>query len=144
MLAPNSPHRPAVTALAAPPESATDATIKAKADAEETPVSQAARYAWALLLARIYEVFPLLCPKCGGEMKIIAFINEGDAIRKILTHLGEPVDPPRIAPAQGTALWEAAEQGDDNALRAQPAPEIEFDQRIAWKTQSRIERFGDP
>lgn len=29
---------------------------------------QAARYVWALLLARIYEALPLLCPKCGGEM----------------------------------------------------------------------------
>jgi len=31
---------------------------------------QAARYVWALLLARIYEVLPLTCPKCGGAMKI--------------------------------------------------------------------------
>ena len=37
---------------------------------------QAARYVWALLLARIYEALPLLCPKCGGEMKIIAFITD--------------------------------------------------------------------
>ena len=38
---------------------------------------RSARYAWALLLARIYEVFPLICPKCGGETKIIAFTIEG-------------------------------------------------------------------
>lgn len=43
-----------------------------------------------MLLARIYEVFPLICPKCGVTMKIIAFIDEGDAIREILSHLGEP------------------------------------------------------
>ena len=29
---------------------------------------RAARYAWALLLARIYEVFPLVCTNCGGAM----------------------------------------------------------------------------
>ena len=23
-------------------------------------------YLWAVLIARIYEVFPLLCPLCGG------------------------------------------------------------------------------
>ena len=27
---------------------------------------------WAVLIARIYEVFPLLCPICGGQMRIIA------------------------------------------------------------------------
>ena len=86
---------------------------------------------WALLLARIYEVFPLICPKCGGTMKIIAFIDEGDAVREILAHLGEPVDPPRIAPAHGPPLWEAAGSGGDDLL-IQPLPEYEFDQRIAW------------
>ena len=28
---------------------------------------------WAVLIARIYEVFPLVCPKCGGQMRLIAF-----------------------------------------------------------------------
>ena len=133
VLAPNSPWRSAVTALAAAPESPETATDEGKAEGEteETPVRQAARFVWAMLLARIYEVFPLICPKCGGTMKIIAFIDEGEVIREILTHLGEPVDPPRIAPAHGPPLWEAAGQcGDD--LLIQPLPEFEFDQRIAW------------
>ena len=85
---------------------------------------------WALLLARIYEVFPLICPKCGGTMKIIAFVD-GDAVREILTHLGEPFDPPHIAPAHGPPLWVAAGQDGDNLL-IQPLPEYQFDQRIAW------------
>ena len=29
-------------------------------------------YLWAALIARIYEVFPLLCPMCGGQMRILA------------------------------------------------------------------------
>ena len=94
-----------------------------------------------MLIARIYEVFPLICPKCGGTMKIIAFmargypVNEGDAVREILSHLGEPVDPPRMAPARAPPLWEAAGQGSEDFL-VQPPPEYEseyeFDQRIAW------------
>lgn len=52
---------------------------------EEAIHRRIARYAWALLLARIYEVFPLLCPCCGGEMRIIAFLTDGDAIRNILS-----------------------------------------------------------
>ena len=121
-----------MTALAAAPESPEKATdeAKAKAETEETPVRQAARFVWAMLLARIYAVFPLTCPKCGGMMKIIAFIDEGEAIKNILTHLGEPVDPPRIAPAHGPPRWEAAGQDGDNLL-IQPLPEYEFAQRIA-------------
>jgi hypothetical protein len=46
------------------------------------------RYLWATLLARIYEIFPLTCPCCHAEMRIIAFINEASAVRKILDHLG--------------------------------------------------------
>jgi hypothetical protein len=41
-------------------------------------------------------------------MRIIAFIDEGEAIRKILLHLGEPTAPPPLAPARGPPLWEAA------------------------------------
>jgi len=29
-------------------------------------------YLWAALIARIYEVFALICPMCGGQMRIIA------------------------------------------------------------------------
>jgi len=70
----------------------------------ESAHRQATRYVWPLLLARIYEVLPLLCPKCGGEMRIIAFITEGTVIREILRHLGEPTSPPRLMPARGPPL----------------------------------------
>ena len=33
-----------------------------------------AHYLWSGLSARIYEVFPLLCRLCGGQMRIFAFI----------------------------------------------------------------------
>ncbi len=36
----------------------------------------------------IYGVGPLCCPKCGGEMKIISFIDEFLIIEQILEHLG--------------------------------------------------------
>jgi len=31
---------------------------------------------------------------CGGDIRLIAFITEPGPIRKILTHLGEPLEPP--------------------------------------------------
>jgi hypothetical protein len=48
---------------------------------ELAPPKRAAHYLWAVLMARIYEVFPLLCPICGGQMRIIAFITHSADIR---------------------------------------------------------------
>jgi len=94
---------------------------------------QAARYVWALLLARIYEVLPLTCPQCGGAMKIIAFITETVVMREILGHMREPKSPPRLMPARGPPLWEMPGSEPAEAdPRAQPMPHDEFDQRIAW------------
>ena len=41
-------------------------------------------------MARLGEEFPLVCPGCGGEIRLIAFITEPEPIRKKLTHLGHP------------------------------------------------------
>ena len=58
--------------------------------------ASAARYLWAALMARIYEVFPLLCPQCGGQMNLIAFITDGPEVRKTLTHIGAEPEAPRL------------------------------------------------
>ena len=85
-------------------------------------------------------VFPLLCAKCGGEMRIIAFVTEQPSIHQILEQLGQPSSPPAVARARAPPLWERAETepgaSDPWASpfdpQAQPAPDYEFDQRIAW------------
>ncbi|MFH1096679.1 MAG: transposase, partial [Candidatus Desantisbacteria bacterium] len=46
------------------------------------------RLRWANLIKKIYEIDPLICPACGGQMKIISFIQEREVIEKILNHLG--------------------------------------------------------
>ena len=80
VLAPNSPLRAAVTALAL--AAATHPAARPHpAPAAEPAHRRAARYAWALLFARIYAVFPLRCPLCGAEMRIIAFITDPDRAR---------------------------------------------------------------
>ena len=43
---------------------------------------------WARLIQKIYEVDPLLCPRCGKKMKIIAFIEDYKVVKKILDWLG--------------------------------------------------------
>ena len=99
-----------------------------------------AHYLWAVLIARIYEVFPLLCPMCGGQMRLIAFITHSADIRQILDHIGVDSQPPHIAPARGPPLWENGDaQVDDGVqieadwdMAAQPAPDYCVDQRVNW------------
>ena len=58
VLAPNSPMRAAVTALAL--AATTSPPAANPQPAAEPAQRRAARYAWALLLARIYQVFPFV------------------------------------------------------------------------------------
>ncbi len=55
---------------------------------------------WAALVKRVYEVDPLECPKCGAEMRIIAFIErcQRDVVEKILRHCGLWEGPLRTLP----------------------------------------------
>jgi hypothetical protein len=84
---------------------------------EESGVSPAKRKTWARLIQKIYEVDPLTCPRCQGSMKIISFIEQGEAIKKILKHLGlwlvKKRPPPRIhsPPAALCADYSLAELG---------------------------------
>jgi len=50
--------------------------------------ASAAKRAWARLIKQVYEVDRLVCPRCGGGMRILAFIEQPAGIEKILTHLG--------------------------------------------------------
>jgi hypothetical protein len=40
------------------------------------------------LIKQVYEVDPLVCPRCAGPMRIIPFIEQPAMIEKTLTHLG--------------------------------------------------------
>jgi len=48
---------------------------------------KACRKAWARLLAKIYEIDPFVCSRCGSEMKVIAVIQDVVEIKRILKHL---------------------------------------------------------
>jgi hypothetical protein len=84
-----------------------------------------------VLLARIYEILPLRCGLCGGQMRIIAFVTAAPTIHSILTYLGEPTAAAEAAPARGPPLWEQATQLHWDDIPA-PAPEYVFDQRVSW------------
>jgi len=58
-----------------------------------------ARIDWASLLRRIYLQDVLACP-CGGRRRVVAEVNERDAIVAVLSHLGIDTDAPPIARAR--------------------------------------------
>jgi hypothetical protein len=60
--------------------------------------SAGSRKSWARLIQKIYEVDPLICPRCQGPMRVISIIEDQPVIRKILTHLGLWDEPPRQRP----------------------------------------------
>jgi hypothetical protein len=53
------------------------------------------------MIRKVYEVDPLLCPKCGGKMKVIAFLTDYSVVDRIINHLkltfvAERPSPPRV------------------------------------------------
>ena len=111
VFAPNAPLRPLVTARTEAENAATAANpaphqtpipgpVKlTKPDPVTLAVSDPSR--WAALLARIYEVFPLICPSCQTPLTFIAFLTDPEPITQILAHIGEPTSPPPLYPARG-------------------------------------------
>jgi hypothetical protein len=68
---------------------------------------------WAAMIRKVYEIDPMVCPKCGGQMKIVAFITDYAAVDRIIDHLkltfiAEKPPPSRVI--EQVALM-AAEQG---------------------------------
>jgi hypothetical protein len=64
---------------------------------DETPDNDFRRFcrrAWARFIKKIYLADPLTCPKCGGHLPILSFIDDPRVIEKILPHprLWEPQD----------------------------------------------------
>ena len=70
-----------------------------------TPPERAAlRRRWANLIRRVYETDPLVCPRCGSEMRVVSFITDPRVVRRIVDHLRKrdtPARPPTTRPAKG-------------------------------------------
>ena len=78
-------------------------------------------------------LLPLVCPNCGADMRLIAFITEAAPIERMLTNIGEPPRPPPIAPARGPPVWDdVPEPVPDWDDIAQPQAQLELAQRITW------------
>jgi len=60
----------------------------------ENVSNKASRQSWARLIQKVYEVDPLICEKCGHDLKVIAVITEPHEVRKILECLKRNHAPP--------------------------------------------------
>ena len=103
ILAPNAKHRSEIIPDAQKIE-------KKTSDAQdEVPHSSASvRISWGRLLKRVFDIDIEHCPHCGGELKIIAAIQEPRVIARILDHLGLPTRAPPRSPAQSFELFDIA------------------------------------
>ncbi|MGH9338628.1 MAG: IS91 family transposase [Acidobacteriota bacterium] len=70
------------------------------AASESEQFSRERRRNWARLLRKIYEADPLVCTRCGSPMEIISFIEQRQAIQKILQHLDLWERPQRSPPSR--------------------------------------------
>ena len=61
---------------------------------DDDEFTRRARLSWAKLIRRVYEIDPLLCPFCGAEMKILAFIIDFGAAKAIRKSLKLPAQEP--------------------------------------------------
>jgi len=57
------------------------------------------RQSWARLLARVFSIDVLECPRCASRMQRIAWMTESATIRKILRSVGLSADSPELHPA---------------------------------------------
>jgi hypothetical protein len=54
------------------------------------------------LISKVFQADPLTCKKCGGKLKVIAYLYDQVSIKQILDHLGlsqpdeERPPPPEI------------------------------------------------
>jgi len=86
VFAPNSKHRVQVTPAGRGKGSETKLPDGSQ---DQNPFEQRAAMSWAQRLKRVFNIDIEICSKCGGEVKVIACIEDPAVIKKILTHLLE-------------------------------------------------------
>lgn len=65
---------------------------------DRSTYSRRRKLLWAILLKKVWDIDALRCPKCGGKMKVISFIEQPSVIKRILKHLElweDPRPPPQ-------------------------------------------------
>jgi hypothetical protein len=67
------------------------------------------------MIRKVYEIDPMVCPECGGTMKVVAFITNYPAVDRIIDHLKlrfVAEKPPPSHVFEQVALMAAEEQAE--------------------------------
>jgi hypothetical protein len=75
-------------------------------------------YTWAELLRRVFRVEIFTCPNCGGARRLLAAIQDPEAIARVLRAVGLPFDAPELAVARAPPDGEVWFPGDHEAVRS--------------------------
>jgi hypothetical protein len=67
---------------------------------------------WGRSIAKVYQVDPFLCTRCGKRMNLIAFVTDQVAIGKILDHLGLSTPEAEKPPRPAREILRVTEEGD--------------------------------
>lgn len=51
------------------------------------------------MIRRVYGVDPLICPRCGGRMRAVAFLIEYTVVDRIIRHLELTFAAEKLPPA---------------------------------------------
>lgn len=65
---------------------------------------------WAEMIRKVYEIDPMVCPKCGSRMKVVAFLTAHAVVDRIIDHLQLTFIAEKPPPAQAVfqeCLWAA-------------------------------------
>jgi len=97
--------------------------VEAKTEEPEEASSSHARQDWAKMMARVFDVDVMMCPRCQSDMQTISFVTESKAIKKILDSLELATGPPEIAkdcfvPEQTELTYDYAQQLQYRTLMA--------------------------
>jgi hypothetical protein len=86
---------------------------------EEQPKKRRCSPRWARLIAKVFQADPLVCKRCGGPLKVVAYITHTVAIRRILDHLG--LSPPEKPPPEVREIVRVPVDDEGREIGASPA-----------------------
>ena len=66
-----------------------DNSLKDDSDSQDEDIK--VNSLWAICIKKVFEIDPLICPKCGIDMKIVSFFQSLKEIKKICNNLGETI-----------------------------------------------------
>jgi hypothetical protein len=58
-------------------------------DEDQTPAEHRASISWAQRLKRVFDIDVTTCSECGGDVRIIASIEDPAVIQEILAHVDD-------------------------------------------------------